>query len=609
MKDKLVGFFREYYEYLQKASLRTMLSVAFTLVSVLVIVIVSLSYSRHFSKSTEKLMTVNSGNVLDQVILNMENYLHDMMSVSNTAYYSIIKNFDIKKDQEEFQDKMDFLSRTNNERVRNIALFRLDGQLLSSYPSMAVNQEIDIKQEEWFVSAVNRIENMHFSTPYVENKFYSETDPYEWIVTLSRSVDLTENGVIVPAVFVINIKMSEIEKIINSVNISETGYVYMIDSEGTYIYHPHQQLINSHLVTEEKKSVNTFDEGSHMVIKDGQKQQVTVKSMGYSGWKAVGVSPVSDYLNEYLDNRNYLLLSMIIASIALFLLNLLISSRLSNPIRNLEKAVLKIEQDITNCEIPCEGSSEVRQLSQSLVSMTDTLRRLMDDAVKEESEKRKKEMIALQSQINPHFLYNTLDSTIWMIESERYEGAKTMITSLAHFFRISLSKGDNVITLEQEVSHVESYLKIQKIRYKNKFEYFIYLDEHIKEAKTVKLIIQPLVENAIYHAMDYLYEEGQIDIFVMEQDGLVTIKVEDNGPGMTANVVASLRQGLYRSNSHHRGSGIGLKNVDERIKLFFGQVYGVTITSEPDEGTIVTITFPYEPMNSIEEVVEFDEEN
>lgn len=593
MRSWLRSGIEKSYERYNHASLQTILSLVFTCVSVVVIVVISLNYSRQFSHSTEKLMASNSMTVLDQVNLNLESYLHSMMGISNAAYYNIIKDADMEKDDQAFQEKLAFLYKSHGSSVRNISVFRANGRLIGSYPMNQMKPDTDVTKEEWFIKATSKIENVHFSKPYVENSFYSENNPYHWVVSLSRSVELTENGVIFPGVLVINMDVTEIENISKSVSLGESGYVYIIDSDGEFIYHPRQQLILSELWHENNQAALTYPEGTQMETFEGQKRQITIKNMGYSGWKIVAVSPVSDYLGVYQTNRNYLFLSVLVASIALFLVIRLVSSRVTTPIKKLEQAVLRIEQDIDNCHIPQEGTTEVRQLARTLTSMTDTLRRLMKDVVKQERSKRKTEMIALQSQINPHFLYNTLDSTVWMIESEQYDGAITMITSLAHFFRISLSKGNHVITLQDEFAHVESYLTIQKIRYKNKFEYELELSDDVKEAETVKLIVQPIVENAIYHGMDHLFEDGFIRVSGRLEQGLVHIVVSDNGPGMTPSQLKALHEGHSMSKKKARGSGIGLTNVDERVKLFYGESYGVSIESEPDEGTKAHINYPF----------------
>jgi len=208
----------------------------------------------------------------------------------------------------------------------------------------------------------------------------------------------------------------------------------------------------------------------------------------------------------------------------------------------------------------------------------------------EQESKRKSELDALQAQINPHFLYNTLDSIIWMIENENYDGAIIMVTALARLFRISLSKGKNIITVRDEIEHARNYLTIQNIRYKNKFTYSIETDEKTLDFASIKLIVQPLIENAIYHGMEFMGGDGEILVKTYTKENDLYIDVIDNGLGMLQEVADTLL--TTESKVEKKSSGIGLKNVNERIQLYFGKSYGVKIYSEPDEGTRISIHMP-----------------
>ncbi|MGO3732591.1 MAG: sensor histidine kinase [Vagococcus sp.] len=576
----------------QQSSLQWILSVAFTVASVVVILLMSWGYSKQFFRSTERLMEENSLGVMDQVSLNLDSYLHDMMTISNVAYYNIIKEYDLYKDQDSIENKLSFLYKSNSGAINNIGIFREDGELIAAEPLNKLKKNQIVSQQEWFQKSVNKIENIHFSTPYVENMYYPENNTYHWVVSLSRSVDLTTKGATSSGVLVLNMNFKEIEKICENVNLGNSGYVYVIDSKGEIIYHPKQQLIYSGIMNENNRQAATYSEGSHNEMYQKENRRITVKTMGYSGWKIIGVTPVSSYKTVYTLNRQFVWLSTLVASICILLVNLFISSRVTTPIKNLDKAVSKIENDINNIDIPKDGTTEIRHLSATLESMTGTLRQLMDDLVEQEKKKRQTEMTVLQSQINPHFLYNTLDSTIWMIEMEKYDGAITMITSLARFFRISLSKGNYLITLEEEFEHVKSYLTIQSIRYKNKFTYTIILDDRIASMSTIKLIIQPIVENAIYHGMDYLFGDGELVIEAFLSKGNIYIEVTDNGPGMSEEQVSMLFSDHSHTGEKGSGSGIALKNIQERIQLYYGESYGIEVESERDEGTKVRIILP-----------------
>ena len=235
---------------------------------------------------------------------------------------------------------------------------------------------------------------------------------------------------------------------------------------------------------------------------------------------------------------------------------------------------------------PIEGSVEVNNLSDSFEHLVKRIQRLMEEVKNEETTLRKTELKALQAQINPHFLYNTLDSISWMCEEGKNEEAVAMVNALAKLFRISISRGHEIIPIEKEVQHAECYLQIQKYRYTNHFDYEFEVEESCKEYLCNKITLQPLIENALYHGLNMI-DEGHIAIRIFEDGEDVIMEVEDNGSGMTEEQVEELF--VNDGTDHH---GIGVKNVNDRIKIYFGDKYGIKVRSELDEGTCVTIRIP-----------------
>ncbi len=274
--------------------------------------------------------------------------------------------------------------------------------------------------------------------------------------------------------------------------------------------------------------------------------------------------------------------------------NRVVSVRIASPILKLNDSVLEYETG-TKPEIYIGGSMEIRHLGDSIQRSYEQIDMLMHKIVLEQTERRKSELEALQSQINPHFLYNALDSITWMIEGERNDEAVFMISQLAKLFRISLSKGRTVIPVSDELQHVQSYMNIQKVRYKNSFSFVLDVDPAVYSFCTVKLILQPILENAINYGVGGMDEDdgGEIRVTGREQDGKVLLLVEDNGLGMSEEEVAFLLTDNNRIHKH--GSGVGLVNVNNRIQLLFGKEYGLSVTSEPDEGTVVTVSLPAVP--------------
>ncbi|MGN0025413.1 MAG: sensor histidine kinase [Clostridium sp.] len=591
IKDKVNNYYK-------KASIKYIISISFTIVAVIGMIVVGGALYLRFSNSTEEMVSKNNQTIIEQVNLNLDSYLRNMMKISDTIYYRAIKKTDMSV--ENIEKEMDLIYEANKDNLISITLFSEFGEIIESYPLQQLKKNIDPRINDWFKNAKNRKENLHFSTPHVQNLFYDPDYKYTWVVSLSRAVEITNKRKISSGVLLVDMNFSGIEQICKNVEVSKNGYVYLIDRDGEIIYHPRQQLIYSNLTTENNKEAAKYEDGNHIEKFEGSNRLVTVKTVGYTGWKLVAISPMSDVTAGYYEFRVFAIFIMIFAIFTLISINMFVSSRIANPIKDLEKAVKEFENGVENLNISESGSYEIQHLTKAIKSMVNQMNLLMKNIMVEQESKRKSELNALQAQINPHFLYNTLDSIIWMIENENYDGAIVMVTALARFFRISLSKGKNIITVKDELEHARNYLTIQSIRYKNKFTYSIEADEDTLNLTSIKLIIQPLIENAIYHGMEYMNGDGDILVKSYKKGEDLYIDIIDNGLGMPQEVADKLLT-EKSNNDQKKGSGIGLNNVHQRIKLYFGSDYGLEIYSEPDEGTTIRIHMPSVEFNSIKE--------
>ena len=568
-------------------SIQYIISISFTIISVIGMITIGEMLYLRFIRLNEQMISKNNKAIVNQVNLNLDSYLRNIMKISDGMYYNVIKKVDFSR--EDIDKEMSLIYETNEDFLVSITLFSRYGDVISGYPLKELKDDIDPRDNTWFINAIKKKENLHFSTPHVQNLFVDSSYKYKWVVSLSRAVEITNNGETSQGVLLVDMNFSGIEQIFKNIDISKSGYLYLIDSNGEIIYHPRQQLIYSNLMNENNKYAVNYEDGTIIEEINGEDRLVTTKTVGYTGWKIVAVTPMSDITQNYRHMRIFSILITLFGILILTIINILVSSKISTPIRRLEYKVREFEEGVRDIDFSTEGSYEVKHLGKAINSMVDQMHLLMNNIVKEQELKRKTELDALQAQINPHFLYNTLDSIIWMIEGERYEGAITMVTALARFFRISLSKGKNIIKLKDELEHVRNYLTIQNIRYKNKFTYEINAEEDVLDLACIKLVVQPLVENAIYHGMEYMDGDGEIVINAYRVENEAIIEVRDNGLGMTEDVVESL---LQKTTISKKGSGVGLRNVNERIKLYFGDIYGLEINSEPDEGTSIKIHIP-----------------
>lgn len=592
--------FEKQRQGVQKASIRYIIFIYFTLTALAASVFIGISLYTRLSGQMADTIQEENQILINQINRSMDSYLQTIMKLSDSLYYGVIKNADLSDGS--IGSEITLLYDNNKDNIENIALLSKNGQMLESVPAARLKSNVDVIDENWFRNTLLKTENLHFSTPHVQTIFDGSESQYRWVISMSRAVEITNGPYTDQGVLLIDIRYNSLERLFDGVNLGNGGYAYLISSDGEIIYHPKAQLIDSGIVKENNRESAGLKDGNYEEVFDGEKRIVSVKTVGYTGWKIVGVTPLD---GMSLNNIKTKLLMVFIIAFVLFILSIInsyISTRITDPIKELEKAVNEIEQGNLEVEVRSAGSYEIQHLGTSIQSMARRIRKLMNDIVAEHESKRRSEFDTLQSQINPHFLYNTLDIIVWMIENEKQSEAVKVVTALARFFRISLSKGKSIIPVKDELEHVRNYLMIQHMRYKNKFTYDIEADEDVLELASLKLMLQPLVENAIYHGMEFMDGDGEILIKAWREGDDLYMSVGDNGLGMTQEQV----ENLFAAAEHvpsRRGSGIGVRNVNERIKLYFGKEYGLVIDSEPDEGTTVTAHLPAVPYEQVAQKV------
>ena len=572
----------------KRRSIQYMLSISFTTVAVIAMIFMGTALYLSFVSATKKTVIEDNKKVIEQVNLNLDTYLRNMMRISDSIYYRGIKTIDLAKNT--LEQPMELLYEANRDSLISIAVFKENGELVSAYPVATVKKDVDISSQNWFEKADKKIENLHFSIPHVQDLFEDMNFRFRWVVSLSRAIELTENGSIERGVLLVDMNYNAIEQLFKKVNNGQEGYIYLTDSNGEIIYHPRQQLIYSNLVKENNLVVAAYEDGDYTEVFETEKRLVTVKTAGYTGWKIVSVTPMSAVSMNMRSMKSFMILILVFTIFLMVFANIFISAQIADPIKRLDESVKGLENGILDGDVYIGGSHEIRHLGRTISSVVKQMRKLMDKIVVEQEQKRKSELDALQSQINPHFLYNTLDSIVWMVECEHYEEAILMVTSLSSLFRISLSKGKNIISVRDEIEHAENYLQIQKMRYKNRFSTKININEEVLSLASIKLIIQPLLENAIYYGMEYMDGDGEITVNCVCVENDLYIEVIDNGLGIPEEEIPLLLTDHARL--HKKGSGVGLRNVHDRIQLYFGNDYGLEITSELDIGTTIRIHLP-----------------
>ena len=590
-KESGSGRFRLFH-----SSIRTTIFIYFTITALAASLLVTFSIYQRLSVQVTQMVQEENQSLITQVGRSVDSYLRSVMKLSDSLYYGVIKNADLSETS--ITEEITLLYDNSKDLVDNIALFSEYGEMIEAVPAARLKSSADVAEEAWFQQALEKTENQHFSCPHVQYIFENSENQYRWVFSQSRAVELTEGTSVAQGVLLVDISYSSLEQLFDGVSMGTGGYVYLISSDGELLYHPKMQLIDTGRVQENNYAAALYKDGTYQEEFGGEKRFVTVKSIGYTGWKVVGVTPENVVTLNGIKTRLFIVFLIVLILSILVLINSYISSRITNPIKELEKSVGVLEEGNLEAPVYMGGSYEIQHLGKSISDMAAQIRLLMKDIVSEHEAKRKQEFDTLQSQINPHFLYNTLDIIVWMIENEQKAEAVKAVTALARFFRISLSNGKTIISVADEVEHVRNYLMIQKKRFKNRFTYALDVEDGLEEYGTIKLILQPIVENCIYHAMEFMDGDGEILVAARKEGEVILFMVKDNGCGMTEDIVDRIMAGEKVSKGK---GGVGLQNVRERLYLVFGEAYGMTILSEPDEGTEVSIRIPIVSMEELAE--------
>ena len=512
-----------------------------------------------------------SAQTVSQVSSTVGNYLRDM----DQAMELVVRSM-----SEPQQSRDELLSAFLQFRPDVVAVtsYSEEGELVECW-SLGREPRKEIFQNLSFdLDTARASDGPYMSTPHVETIFESY---YPWVVTMTAPLEQGGEAAWVS----LDLSFSNISNHINNVGIGQRGYCFLMDRMGNIMYHPQQQLLYAGLKSEDTAALAALEDGTY--VEDTVIYAVT--SVEDSSWRVVGVSYVDELVNRSV--REMIQLSLLLAVVVLaaaVLTSWLLSRLLGRPLRGLASAMERFERDADHFSYrPVGGTREVRELSQSFGHMVLRIQQLMSTVRQEEINLRKTELKALQAQINPHFLYNTLDSIAWMCERGRNADAVNMVHALARLFRISISRGHELIPIAKEIEHAESYLQIQKYRYKNQFTYEFDVDPGCLDYYCNKITLQPIIENSINHGLDLLVEEGRIQVEVLQDGEDILFRVRDNGVGMSQEQVDA----ILEQDPEDR-TGIGIRNVNDRLRIYFGAPYGLNITSELDVGTCVEIRMP-----------------
>lgn len=500
---------------------------------------------------------------------------------------------------------------TLHSEVAGIMIVNSDGEYISN--EMYARTESDLTRESWYQEAVrNKGIFKIVGHPNERNVTNHVNYKNSEVVSAVRAI-LDPDTQQVKGVVLIDLKLRVIAETAQDVRLGKTGYLTVIDSSGELIYAPPDPYIE-HIPLE---WLNKDSSGTYSHQADGRKLQFIYRVSPFTNWTTVGVFATEDSILEIREIRFYVVSFVFVVCLLGMTASFYLAHSISRPIGQLMSFMQKAQSGDLTIRYWGDRSDEVGLLGRRFNEMLLQINRLISLTERQERQKREAELSSLQAHIKPHFLYNTLDTIHWMARRKGAIDIAEMAESLSKLFRIGLSKGNVIIPLSDEIEHIRSYLQIQHVRYQNKLDYVLMVDPAVQELSVLKLILQPIVENAIYHGIKERRGPGVIEVEAKEQGGDLVMTIRDNGKGMTEEQLSSLRRALEQVVSSEdepgagKGSGAnwanqavgavrpdeetkgyGVLNVQARLRLTFGDKYGISLDSALDEGTTVTVIHP-----------------
>lgn len=475
------------------------------------------------------------------------------------------------KNEENLRKLFDTVLSTDRDLVSAVLVTK-SGHLLATDEATSMKTSSDMMKEAWYQAAI-REDAMPVLTPARQN--LSESSD-KWVVSITQEV-VDEKGDNL-AVIRLDIAYDTLSRYLDSLQLGAAGFTFIINKNHEFVYHPEKSVYSS---SQEMKALEPY-----ILIENGyvNASYVYQYEIPQSDWVMIGVAS--------MENLHQLQGQMMLSFVGTGLLALGISflgiwfilRHWIKPLRDLQETILAIGNGDASLRAREEGAPELVDLAHHFNGMLDQIDKLMLAFKEEEQNVRKYELQALSSQINPHFLYNTLDTIVWMAEFNNGKKVVEVTKSLAKYFRLALNQGNEQISLKDEIDHVRQYLFIQKQRYGDKLTFEIEEEAQFDDFQLPKLVLQPLVENAIYHGIKEIRRQGLVRVSVREQGDFLVISIYDNGRGMI--VQDTVENFLVKL------GGVGLTNVNQRLRLQFGEPYQMLIDSKEGSHTMISLFFP-----------------
>ena len=568
----------------QNTKLRTKIMIFFLLVALIPLLLFSFVMGRQLLRDQRNSEELHARQIVEQVRLSLDTYIGVLDDTMNSVELAL------KEEQEGGA-----ADSVENELARLVASqpYIVGAMVAYSDDSFdAVNMRRvsrdPLSDENWYRDARTRNGRMKvISSAVGRTVVANEEYPADTIFSVAKSFrfqgDDPESGVIL-----LDIRHDLIESQIASAEIGEEGFFFLTDSENEVTYAPENAVV--YRIDEE--SILSATKASQFISIDNTDYMISSVFSPVTEWHFVGVVPTREYYSGIARIYRVLLGCALLAVVLVLVLGFILANSVTRPLVKLTALMGQVEEGDFSVRFDSRYNDEIGVLGRHFNSMNDTMDDLVNRLHVEEQSKLEAQLKSLQEQIKPHFLYNTLDTISWLARKYDAQEVVDIIDALTNMFRLGLSKGRDYITLKEERTHVANYLYIQKWRYSDKMNYEIDIPEEYDDLLVPKLILQPLVENAIYHGIKSKRGGGTIRIYGVENDGWLNLCVEDDGAGIEEGHLEQIRIQLENPELDRSQIGFGMFYIAERIRLYYGEGSGVKIDSVEGEFTRVTLVIP-----------------
>ncbi|MBD3922609.1 sensor histidine kinase [Paenibacillus sp. PR3] len=563
---------------------------------------------------------------------NLEHY------VENAQNMTYLISFDPNVDQFMEHGKYDEMAirtfmtgfTTLHTEVASIVIANDKGSYISN--EMYVRSTKSLTEDDWYKQGVQskgifRIIGHPSGRNLASHVDYKDSEVVSFVRAVVDPITQDVKGVIM-----IDLKLRVFAETVKDVRLGKSGYLMVVDDSGDTIYAPDHPLLQTLPEPPAENGIAPASSGTYSAKVDGRSLQFIYRTSPFTNWMTVGVFPSDEPVSEMREIRFYVISFAFLVCLLGITASYYLSHSMSRPIGQLMSFMQKAESGDLTIRYWGDRQDEVGKLGRSFNLMLAQINRLITLTELQERQKREAELRSLQAHIKPHFLYNTLDTIQWMARRRNADDVADVVGSLSKLFRIGLNRGSDMIPLAEEFEHISSYMNIQQTRYSGKISFTVSLDPAVADLYVLKLMLQPIVENAIYHGVKERRGPGVIDVSAKEEDGAVLLRVADDGAGIPPDKLARLlsklesisseggspdgigiqretygknadkpaadvllggsSQGGGSSSGGEGGSGYGMMNVQARVRIAFGDIYGVKIESQVGQGTVVTIRHP-----------------